>query len=143
MFFHTLALDAPKIPSSLLLLLPPSSSRPRSPPLIDKTRVPFSAPIVNRPGPAQPSASSEHRGGCTCSPSCAPVIRLGAIVMSCQRWELRSEGTPHNLHACYASVDVGRSRPQEKLESSGRRAGGQVVSRKPEVNLRLSWPEAD
>lgn len=74
------------------------------------------------------------------------VICLEVIIMSSQRRELRWEWMAGNLHACYVSADVGRSRPQEKLESaaaSGRQAGRQVVSRKPEVNLRLSWPEAD
>lgn len=58
--------------------------------------------------------------------NCTAVICLEVIIMSSQRRELRWEWMADNLHACYVSADVGRSRPQEKLESaaaSGRQAG--------------------
>lgn len=65
--------------------------------------------------------------------------------MSPQHWELRWEWVADRLRACYLSS--GR-RPvatagETRVGSGEQQAGRQVVSRKPEVNLRLSWPEAD
>lgn len=65
----------------------------------------------------------------------------GGYYVTTKRWEWAAD----RLHACYASSG---HRPvatagETRVGSGEQKAGRQVVSRKPEVNPRLSWPEAD